>query len=226
MKLFHITGIWGILRAVFGWPLFLIGLYFLTALIGSNIPANNAWRQPRDGIDIFVETNGVHVSIIVPISTAGEDLSDLIRPEHLSQKELYGTHAMIGWGHGGVYRNAKTWADVRSGDVTSAFFGSDDTLLHIYHLINPKPAPYRKKIKVSVQQYRSIISQIRSTFLLNGNGQSIANSAYGPNNLFYNAHGRYSAFYTCNSWSGHILKNAGIRTGIWTPMAGGLMQWF
>jgi uncharacterized protein (TIGR02117 family) len=226
MKIFRITGIWGALRAIFGWPLFLIGLYFLTALIGSNIPVNNAWQQPKDGIDIFVETNGVHVSIIVPISIAGEDLSDLIRPEHLSQKELYGTHAMIGWGHGGVYRNAKTWADVKSGDVASAFFGSDDTLLHIYHLINPKPAPYRKKIKVSVKQYRSIISQIRGTFLLNGNGQSIANPAYGPNNLFYNANGRYTAFNTCNSWSGHILKNAGIRTGIWTPMAGGLMQWF
>ena len=64
------------------------------ALVGSHVPANSDWVPPRDGVDIFVETNGVHVSLIVPMSAAGEDLSDLIRPDQLANPDLYGTHAI------------------------------------------------------------------------------------------------------------------------------------
>ncbi len=226
MKLFRINSLGSALRAIIGWPLLIVGLYFLAAQAGSLVPANTHWHEPDRGIPIFVETNGVHVSLIVPMSAAGEDLSDLIRPEHLSNTDLYGTHAMIGWGHGGVYRNARTWGDVRSGDIGSAVIGSNDTTLHVYHRINPRPAPHRKRFLVSQKQYRSIIASIRSTFRLNADGQSKAYPAYGPDNLFYDSKGHYSAYMTCNEWTGAVLRKAGVRMGIWTPMPGGVMRWF
>mgnify|MGYP003387627454 CR=1 FL=1 len=226
MKLFRINSLWTAARAMVGWPLLVIGFYILGALVGSHVPANSDWKQPKDGIDIFVETNGVHVSLVVPMAAAGEDLSDLIRPEDLRNRDLYGTHAMIGWGHGRVYRNARTWGDVKSGDFASAIFGSDYTTLHVYHLINPRALPHRKTLRVSPQQYRIIISQIRRTFRLDKNGHSRAYPAYGPDNLFYDSRGHYSAIYTCNSWTGDILRKAGVRMGIWTPMPGGVMRWF
>ena len=214
------------MRALIGWPLVVIGLYFLAAFAGSSIPVNSDWREPDQGIPVFVETNGVHVSLIVPMSAAGEDLSDLIRPEHLSDSNLYGTHAMIGWGHGRVYRNARTWGDVKSGDIASAIIGSDETTLHIYHIIDPRPAQHRKRFLVSQQAYKSIIASIRSTFRLNTEGQSKAYPAYGANNLFYDSVGHYSAYTTCNEWTGAVLRKAGVRMGIWTPMPGGVMRWF
>jgi uncharacterized protein (TIGR02117 family) len=222
MKLFRITGLTGLLRALTAWPALLLGLYFLAALMGSFIPANNGWVQPKQGRDIFVETNGVHVSIIVPMA----DVSDLIRPEHLFDRDLYGTHAMVGWGHSGVYHNARTWNDVRSGDIVSAVIGSDDTTLHVYHLINPQITTYRKRIRISAAQYRIVIRQIRSAFKLNAQAQSAAHMAYGPGNLFYDSTGHYSALHTCNNWTSEVLKKAGVKTGIWTPMAGGVMRWF
>jgi uncharacterized protein (TIGR02117 family) len=226
LKLFRINSLWTATRAMVGWPLLVIGLYMSGALVGSYVPANSDWQQPNDGIDIFVETNGVHVSLVVPMAAAGEDLSDLIRPEHLLNRDLYGTHAMIGWGHGRVYRNAQTWGDVKSGDVSSAIFGSDYTTLHVYHVINPRALPHRKILRVSPQQYHIIISQIRRTFRLDKAGQSRAHAAYGPDNLFYDSNGHYSAIHTCNNWTGNILRNAGVRIGIWTPMPGGVMRWF
>lgn len=207
-------------------PLLIVGFYFLGALAGSFIPANAGWREPDRGIPIFVETNGVHVSLIVPIAAAGEDLSDLVRPEHLATPDLYGTHAMIGWGHGGVYRNARSWGDVRSGDIASAVTGSNDTTLHIYHLIDPRPASHRKRFFVSQRQYRRIIAALRATFRLTADGQSKAYPAYGPNNLFYDSKGHYSAYTTCNEWTGAVLRKAGVRIGIWTPISGGVMRWF
>ena len=214
------------MRALAGWPLLVVGLYMGAALVGSHVPANSDWVPPRDGIDIFVETNGVHVSLIVPMSAAGEDLSDLIRPDQLTNRGLYGTHAMIGWGHRRTYRNARTWGEVQSGDIASAVAGSDLTTLHIYHLINPEPLPHRKILRVTQKQYRAIIRQIRATFLLDESGKSIAYRAYGPDNLFYDSKGHYSAINTCNNWTGDNLRNAGIRMGIWTPLPGGVMRWF
>ena len=226
MKLFHINSVLTTIRALIGWPFLAIGLYMIAALVGSHIPANSEWRQPSEGINIFVETNGVHVSLIVPMAAAGEDLSDLIRPDQLSNRNLYGTHAMIGWGHGAVYRNAETWGDVKSGDIASAIIGSDDTIFHVYHLVDPEPLEYRKKLRVSAAQYRSVIAQVRKAFRLNKMQQSVAHPAYGPDNLFYNSTGHYDAFNTCNTWTGTVLRKAGIRIGVWTPLPGGVMRWF
>ncbi len=226
MKLFRINSLWTALRAIVAWSSLVVGVYFFAAFIGSHIPANNDWQQRKEGIDIFVETNGVHVSLIVPINEADEDLSDLIRPDQLSDPMLYGTHVMVGWGHGAVYRNAETWGDVKSGDIASAILGSDSTTLHIYHLINPAPLPHRKILRVSAAQYHSITAQIRGTFRLDAQGRSVAYPAYGSDNLFYDSTGQYSAFNTCNTWTGAVLEKAGVRIGIWTPMPGGVMRWF
>ena len=122
--------------------------------------------------------------------------------------------------------NAETWGDVKSGDIASAIIGSNSTTLHIYHLTNPAPLPHRKMLRVSAAQYRSIIGQIRATFRLDNQGRSIAHPAYGPDNLFYDSSGRYSAINTCNTWAGSVLKEAGVRIGIWTPIPGGIMRWF
>lgn len=214
------------MRALLGWPMLVIGLYMAAAFIGSHLPVNSRWTEPSNGVVIFVETNGVHVSLIVPIVAEGEDLSDLIRTDQLSDPMLYGTHAMIGWGHRAVYRDAETWRDVKSGDIGSAIFGSDKTTLHVYHLTNPEPLPFRKMLRVTSAQYRSIIGQIRASFRLDKKGRSTAYPAYGPDNLFYDSGGHYDAFTTCNTWTGSVLKRAGVKIGIWTPMPGGVMRWF
>jgi uncharacterized protein (TIGR02117 family) len=226
LKLFRINSVWTALRALLGWPMLVVGLYFAAALIGGLIPANPGWREPKEGISIFVETNGVHVSLILPISSRGADLAGVIRPEHLANRALYGTHAMIGWGHGRVYRSAQAWKDVKSGDIGSAVVGSDDTTLHIYHLIDPQPNSNRKQFRVSEAQYHLIVKNVRATFRLAKDGQSTAHPAYGPNNLFYDSNGRYSAINTCNEWTAGVLRRAGVQIGAWTPMPGGVMRWF
>lgn len=175
---------------------------------------------------LFVETNGVHVSIIVPIASNIADLSDIIRPRDLTNPNLRGTHAMIGWGHAGVYRNAPTWAEVRPTDIASAIIGSDNTLLHVYHLDNPQPQSHRAMFKVSPAQYQSIVTDIRGSFALTASGESVAHPAYGPDNIFYEANGRYSSVRTCNEWTGSILRKSGVKMGVWTPLPGGVMRWF
>jgi uncharacterized protein (TIGR02117 family) len=51
-----------------------------------------------------------------------------------------------------------------------------------------------------------------------GRFQLIDGAAYGSNDAFYEAHGAYHAFNTCNCWVGRGLKAAGVRTGWFTPL--------
>jgi len=204
-----------------------IGFYLAAALFGSILPANAYWKSPDDGIELFIETNGLHTGIIMPMRSDVHDWGKFIRPEHLDSPTLYGSHILVGWGHEGVYRNTEHWEDLRFKDAASAIFGSDDVLLHIYHLSYPQAYPhYRRSFKVSEAEYRLIVKAVEERFILDEEGQPLPSSGYGAGDLFYQAHGHYDAFYTCNNWTNDVLRRAGIRTGIWTPFQGGVMRWF
>jgi hypothetical protein len=43
--------------------------------------------------------------------------------------------------------------------------------------------------------------------------------------VFYEAPGAYTVTNTCNQWTSDMLAEAGVRTGWWTPFAGGVMKW-
>ena len=43
-------------------------------------------------------------------------------------------------------------------------------------------------------------------------------------NVFVYGHdGNHYAFYTCNSWTGRALREAGVETGLWTPLSQSIM---
>lgn len=212
-------------RSAFALALF-VALYLLAALTGSVFPANQNWKSPDDGIELFIETNGIHTGIIMPIWSDTHDWTPLIRPEHLSDPSLYGSHILVGWGHEGVYRNTREWTDLQIGDALSAVFGSEEVLIHVYHLKFPQAYPhYRRRLKVSEAEYRKIATAIEARFALDNQQSSQPSPGYAKDDLFYRSHGHYSAFNTCNNWTNDVLKQAGIRTGRWTPFQGGVMRW-
>ena len=205
----------------------IIALYLLAALTGSMLPANPDWQSPDDGIELFIETNGLHTGIIIPIWSDVQNWTPLVRPEHLADPSLYGSHILVGWGHEGVYRNTRAWTDLRASDAISAIFGSDSVLIHVDHLRYPQAYPYyRRSLKVSPAEYRKIAAAIEEKFSLDSNQRAQPSKGYGETDLFYQSHGHYNAFYTCNNWTSDVLRQAGIRTGRWTPFQGGVMRWF
>jgi len=203
-----------------------IALYLLAALAGSLLPANQHWQSPEEGIELFIETNGLHTGIIMPIWSDVHDWTPLIRPEHLTDPSLYGSHILVGWGHEGVYRHTRKWQDLRASDAISAIFGSEDVLIHVYHLTYPQAYPYyRRRLIVSKAEYRKIASAIEARFVLDDQHRAQPSPGYGDDDLFYQSRGHYDAFYTCNNWTSDVLQQAGIRTGRWTPFQGGVMRW-
>jgi uncharacterized protein (TIGR02117 family) len=207
----------------------IVAVYAIALLFGSLLPVNGDWREVPVGdnsVEIFLFSNGIHTAVVVPVSASGVDFSDLVPPSDLPDPALYGTHLAIGWGHAEFYRNTPSWRDVRAADLASAFVGSRDTLVHVDHVISPIAAPNNRPLRISVAQWRAMAARIRASFARDADGHSISSAGYGPTDRFYVGRGWYNAaIYSCNNWTGDMLKSAGVRTGIWTPIASGVMRW-
>jgi uncharacterized protein (TIGR02117 family) len=199
-----------------------IAVYLLAAWIGSSLPANADAIAPRDGVPIWVETNGIHTGLIVPMANEHADFTAFASPDHARAAPANATHMLVGWGHAGVYRETPEWRDLRAGDALSAIFGSDETVLHITFLTEPRSAnALQRRVVISPAAYRRLAARITARFAPDATHQP----AYGNNDVFYDSVGRYSALATCNSWTGDLLREAGLPMGRWTPFAGGVMKW-
>jgi uncharacterized protein (TIGR02117 family) len=204
----------------------LVTLYLGAALIGSALPANPNWHETPGGITIYVETNGRHTGIVVPVAAAGIDLSLTFRPTDLGDKQFAGNWLAIGWGDRDFYLNTQTWDDLRPGIALSALIGSGRTLLHIDHLDQPYPGEDQRAIKISRAEYTRLIATIMMSLKPGEDGHPVAIPGYGDRDLFYDAKGHYSLLRTCNGWTAETLASAGIKAPLWTPFSGGVMRWY
>ena len=201
-------------------------LYLLAALILGAIPANGGWQEPKEGVQIFLRTNGVHTWIIVPKVTPEMDWRPLVPGEDLKDPRWgSGNHVALGYGNRTFYLETPTWGDLTMKNAFLAAFGQGRSLMHADHDHDPKPSDYQRPLTVTREQYRRLAVHIAKSFQRDPQGRTIPvrGRGYTRSDAFYEAVGPYSAFYTCNSWTGEALRAAGIRTGLWTPFSQSIM---
>jgi uncharacterized protein (TIGR02117 family) len=80
-------------------------------------------------------------------------------------------------------------------------------------------------VPLSAAEYRRLAAYIAATFAPAAGGRAVPIRGYGPDDVFYAARGRYSALRSCNEWARRGLAHAGVRVGMWSPFAGGVMRW-
>jgi len=212
-----------IARGVFGWLALVVGLYFLAGWIGSSIPRNGDWHESPAGVEIMVETNGVHTAIVMPLVTPQKDWRlDFPVQDTAAPNRPY-THVSVSWGEREVYLNTPTWADLSPLTVLRIIFASGDGLLHVAHYVRPAPDEMIRPLRISQADYARLVRQIEARMPARTGRKSYP--GYGDYDVFYDAPGRYTAVNTCNQWTGDVLAGAGIRTGWWTPFAGSVMKW-
>lgn len=201
--------------------LFLV--YILAGLVGGAIPANAGWRPPERGVEIWVESNGVHTGVVMPKVAAGVDWRRLARPQHLADPRYAAhDHVSIGWGERTFYLETPTWWDVRPRTVLASAIGSDRTLVHVDHVPRPRQTASVRRLVLRPEEYRRLAGRIASYFTPGGERFR----GYYAYDAFYQSRGRYDAFRTCNAWTGDMLRHAGVRVGRWTPFSDTVIGWF
>lgn len=206
-------------------------LYMMCANIGGGIAANPDWEEPSQGVTIFVETNGVHTGLILPRGAAGVDWTEMLPAAHLADPRYgdprWATHLSFGWGQRDFYLETATWADIKPSTLFAVLVGGDETLVHVAHEHDPQPGKYLRPLRISAPQYRKLAGLIEARFAHDADGAiSAPILGYHANDVFYEGVGNYTPFYTCNAWTGDVLRAIGVRVGKWTPLESGVMRWF
>ncbi len=199
-----------------------VALFALTAWIGSSIPRNSDWREPDSGIEIMLETNGVHTALILPLTTPEKDWRAEFPAGDVTASHLPFTHVSVSWGEKEVFLETETWADLSPRTVVRILGFGGEGLLHVAHYVRPRPSATARPLRLTRAEYRRLVAAIERML---PNGPKVGYPGYGAHDVFYDAPGRYTARNTCNQWTSDMLAAAGVRTGWWTPFAGGVMKW-
>ena len=197
-------------------------LFALAGWIGSSIPRNGDWREPDRGVEIMVGSNGVHTELVLPLVTAEKDWRGDFPVADLPVPGRGFTHVAVSWGEREVFLNTPTWWDLSPMTVLRIAGVGGEGLLHVAHYVRPAPSDDFRPLTLTPAQYRRLVAAIERSL---PRGERVRHDGYGPQDVFYEAPGTYTVTNTCNQWTSDTLAAAGVRTGWWTPFAGGVMKW-
>lgn len=203
-----------------------IGLYLLMAYLLSSIEVD---READNGqeVAIYILTNGVHTDIVVPAKNEQFNWTDFVRYEHTTGKDSSASWLAMGWGDKGFYLQTPTWAELKASVAFKAAFGLSSSAIHATYYRQLNESEICRKILISQNQYQRLVNFIKSSFRTDSTGhfQHIQTTAnYGTTDAFYEAHGSYSLFRTCNTWANNVLKASGQKACYWTAFDTGIFD--
>ena len=190
----------------------LLAAFVLSVLSTHPAPSVCPEKKP-----VYVTTNGVHLSIIVPLNQL-----DTAFAEELQLTS--GTRFVsFGWGDRGFYLTTPTWADLTLKTAFRALFLKTPSAMHI--------DDYRFRgnswfeLQLCPEQSGKLLAYIRKSLATDSCGRiiEIPHAGYTPTDRFFEANGHFSCFRTCNVWVNDALKTAGIPTSIWSPFDKGVL---
>jgi len=192
--------------------------YLLISLILTIIPINSEAGNSEKNKSIYLNSNGVHLNIIIP-----RDLIDSTLLTGLKYDE-HDQYFSLGWGDRNFYLETPTWADLTFKNSFVALFLKSPTLIHLTRYSTTRED--WAEIKIDRDQLKKINQYIFDSFYTDSNNSKVLlpNKGYSNNDDFYEALGSYSFYKTCNSWVNTGLKNVGIKACLWTPFEFGLLR--
>jgi uncharacterized protein (TIGR02117 family) len=197
-------------------------LYLIAALIGSLVPVNRGWTEPKGGTTVYIADNGIHADIVMPVEAQGLDWSPFVPTSEFAAANPADRWIAFGSGEERVYLNTPTWWDITPRTIWSALAGGN-RVMHVEYV--PDPSYAVREIRLRPEEYRRLWTAIRADFTLDARGQPklLTHPGYGCCDAFYRATGRESAVRTCNSHVARWLRIAGVKASLWPPFVPGLV---
>ncbi len=206
------------IRKAFGYFLLVPAVYLLFALLLSAVTVNKKARNSNLDKSIYLTTNGVHLSIVLPVKNIDNQVLSGIK---YTENDKY---LSFGWGDKDFYLNTPTWGDLTFTNAFKALFLKSSTLMHVYRYKNRHPNWVA--IKVNQHQLKQLNTYFLKSFKKDRNGKKIIleNQGYTSTDNFYKANGAYSCLKTSNTWVNTAFKKVGLKACLWTPFDFGLME--
>ncbi|MGN6645464.1 MAG: TIGR02117 family protein [Cytophaga sp.] len=200
-------------------------VYVVVALALAYVPVNTDTIACEENcVEVYLYSNGVHTDIVLPVVNNQQDWRRVIDPSKTKAGSTDFSYVSMGWGDKGFYLNTPTWGDLTAATAFKALFYLGESAMHVTFYKSMKESERCKKVFISAEQYKRIIEYVHASFKtdISGKYQHIPNVSYGNNDLFFEAKGSYSMFYTCNSWTNNCLKAGEMKACLWTLLDKGI----
>ncbi|EJL74465.1 hypothetical protein PMI13_01205 [Chryseobacterium populi] len=208
----------------------IIGIVVLYAALGYFLPFIEVSAKD-DGekkvIPVYIYTNGVHTDIVMPVKNDVQDWSAKIPFSNTRSRRTDYQYIGVGWGDKGFYLDTPTWADLKFSTAFKAAFWLSESAMHCTYYESMKEGADCKMMMISRTQYKNLVQFVENKFDKDRNGNFVlipTNAVYSDHDAFYDAKGKYSFLYTCNTWANDGLKAAGQTAAWWTPSDFGIFQ--
>lgn len=184
-------------------------------------------KESGGKIVVYLISNEIHTDLVLPVKNEIYDWEKFWNAADFKKRP--GEWVEIGWGDKEFYRKVPTWNEFRLSIALKALFLPGDSAIHINYVEgNPEYYPAKARLEISPETYKKIVATIRDQFVLKkGKPLVLVSGGYSEADNFYEAHGSFSIFRTCNTWTSDVLAEAGLLHPLWSPTKYGLeMIWY
>lgn len=201
-------------------------LYIVAEYCLSRIPAAQKEVVGERTIQVFVQSNGVHTDLVLPVMNEDMDWAQLFPYKNTVGKGEGYQYIGIGWGDKGFYLDTPEWKDLKVSTAFVAAFGLGESAIHVTYYKAIREDELCFAYQISRSQYRDLVQYIEESLDRNQNEAILVktDAQYGDADAFYEAKGAYSMFYSCNTWTNSALKKAGMPAGIWATLDKGILS--
>jgi uncharacterized protein (TIGR02117 family) len=202
-------------------------LVVLLLVLGTVVPRPFFADEANDAKDreILLLSNPIHTDIALPVDDDLRRVFAEVQEGGIAVNHPAAATLVFGWGGRSFYIQTPTWADLKPMPVLRSFT-LDSSVMHV-DVTGDFPADLAgvKRLRISEAGYQRLIAGISASFVRqDGRVQLVPGAGYGLTDAFFEANGWFNAFAGCNTWSAAMLRQAGIRTGWWTPLPP-LLRW-
>ena len=189
--------------------------YLIVSLLLTFITANK--KNTSSENFIYLNTNGVHLDIILPVSNIKSELKQGLKIENAS-------YVAFGWGEKNFYLNVPDWDDLTFNIAFKAMFLKSEALIHLTRYETKRDKWV--KVYLTEEQLKTLNNYILKSFVYDDDFSKhiLHGKGYTPNDEFYKANGSYTCLNTCNSWVNRAFKESDLKACLWTPFDFGLIN--
>ena len=203
-------------------------LIYVTGIVGGSLfPKNKSFERyaENEGIQVYIYSNGFHSFLIFPIQSPERDWRNIFPLSDFGQVDSSFSYISLGWGDKAFFTETPSWEEFSLSTTLSALFLPTSTAIQVHYLPEaPKKGKLCQAVSISPKAYREILKFLDNSLVNKSKEgpQLIIGKGYTSQDNFYQAKGKYSIFYTCNTWVCEGLSASGVRTPLWTPFDKGL----
>jgi uncharacterized protein (TIGR02117 family) len=178
-------------------------------------------REAGESRAFLVLSSAIHTDLAFPADDPDVRAAlGFIAGEGLDPDLPGARYVIAGWGSRAFYINTPTWGDLKPGPLARALT-VDSAVMHMVLAGDiDRESPSVRSVTVSRAQWRALLEAVSASFVRDGQGDvlPIPGAEYGDFDRFYEAHGWFNAAVGCNTWTGRMLREAGVTTGAWTAL--------